>query len=130
MIILLTIDILKSTFLKFCGTYFSSQRGGLDVLFTTPSMDDLILVSNDHGNDHGDDGDDKDGEVDLHVDVGGYSQFLDENIPSGDDPLTIEVAMNRSVTNHLAIVKVIAKECQLGGQIFCDHTMAIMAIRH
>jgi hypothetical protein len=36
-------------------------------------MDDLILASNDD--------DDKDGGVQLHVDVGGYSQFPDENIP-------------------------------------------------
>ncbi len=48
-------------------------------------MDDLILVSDDDGNDGDDDDDDKDGEVELHVDVGGWSQFLDENIPSGDD---------------------------------------------
>jgi hypothetical protein len=69
----------------FCGTYFGSQRGGFNVLFTTLFMDDLILVSDDDGNDGDDDDDDKDGEVELHVDVGGWSQFLDENIPSGDD---------------------------------------------
>jgi hypothetical protein len=56
--------------------------------------------------------------------VGRYSQFLDENIPSGHDPLTIEVAVNRPMTNHLPIAKAIVKECQLGGQILCDHTMA------
>jgi len=30
------------------------------------------------------------------------------------------------MTNHLTIVtKVIVEECRLGGQILCDHTMAI-----
>jgi hypothetical protein len=61
------------------------KRGGLDVLFTTPSINGLILAS--------DDDDDKDGEVKLHFDVCGCFQFLNENIPSGDDLLTIEVAM-------------------------------------
>jgi hypothetical protein len=59
-IILFTTNILKSTLLEFCATYFSSQRGGLDVLFTTCFKDDLILASNDDGN--GDD-DYKDCEV-------------------------------------------------------------------
>ncbi len=40
-------------------------------------MDDLILASDDDGDN--DDDDDKDGEVQLHVDVGGCSQFPDEN---------------------------------------------------
>jgi hypothetical protein len=80
---LLTTDILESTFLEFCGTYFGSQKGGFDVLFTTPSIDDFILVFNDDGDDDDDDDDDKDGEVQLNVDVGGYSQFFNENIPSG-----------------------------------------------
>ncbi len=66
----------------------------------------------------------RDGEVQVHVDVGGCSQFPDENIPSGDDPLTIETTMNKSMTKHLMITKAIAKECQLGGQIICDHTIA------
>jgi hypothetical protein len=96
-IILLTTNILESTLLEFYGTYFGSQRGGLDVLFTTSSMNGLILASNDHGDD---DDDDKDGEVQLHVDVCGCFQFPDENIPSGDDLLTIELAMNRSMKNH------------------------------
>jgi hypothetical protein len=108
-------DISKSTILEFCATYFGSQKGGLDVLFTTPSMDDLILASNDDGDDESDD---KDGEVQLHVDVGGCSQSPDEKIPIGDDLWTIEVAMNRSMTNHLAITKAIVEECQLGGQFF------------
>jgi hypothetical protein len=82
-------------------------------------MDDLILASNDDGD--GDD-DNKDGEVQLHVDVSGCSQFLDENIPSGDDFLTVETTVNKSMTNHLMIIKAIAEECQLGGQIICDHT--------
>jgi hypothetical protein len=60
-------DISKSIILEFCGTYFGSQKGGLDVLFTTPSMEDLILAFDDDGDD---DDDDKDGEVQLHVDVG------------------------------------------------------------
>jgi hypothetical protein len=51
------------------------------------------LASDDDGN--GDD-DDKDCEVQLHVDVGGYSQFPNENIPSGDDALIVEVARNKS----------------------------------
>ncbi len=42
-------------------------------------MDDLILASDDDGNN--DDDDDKDGEAQLHIDVGGCSQFPDENIP-------------------------------------------------
>jgi hypothetical protein len=29
------------------------------------------------------------------------------------------------MTNHLVIVKAIVKECQLGGQILCDHIMVI-----
>ncbi len=60
-IILLTTNILKSTLLEFYGTYFGSQRGGLNVLFTTSSMNGLILASDDDGDD--DDDDDKDGEV-------------------------------------------------------------------
>jgi len=114
---------LEFTLLEFCRTYFGSQRGSLDVLFTTPSIDDLILVFDD-GDD--DDDDDKDGEIQLDADVGGCSQFFDENIPSGDDLLTIEVVMDRSITNHLAIARVIVEECQLGGQILCDHTMTIL----
>ncbi len=93
MIILFTLDILESILLEFCATYSSSQRQGLSVLFTTPFKFDLILASNDDGN--GDD-DDKDCEVQLHVDVGGYSQFPNENIPSGDDALIVEVAKNKS----------------------------------
>jgi hypothetical protein len=69
-IILFTTVILKSTLLEFCATYFNSQRGGLDVLFTTPFKDDLILASDD--DDNGND-DYKDCEVQLHVDVGGCS---------------------------------------------------------
>ncbi len=109
--------------MEFCATYFSSQRGGLDVLFSTPFKDDLILASNDDG-----DGDDdyKDCEVPLHVDVGGCSRFPDENITSGDDPLIVAVATNKSMTNQLVIAKSIAKECHLGGQIFCDHTTVIL----
>jgi hypothetical protein len=113
---------LESTLLEFCGTYFGSQKGSLDVLFTTPSIDDLILVFDDDG----DYDDDKDGEVQLDVDVGGCSQFFYENIPSGDDLLTVEVVMDRSMTNHLRIARVIVEECQLGGQILCDHTMTIL----
>jgi hypothetical protein len=81
--------------------YFGSQKEGLDVLFTTPSMDDLILAFND-------DDDDKDGKVQLHVDVDEHSQFLDENIPSEDDPLIVEVAMNKFILNHLVIINAIA----------------------
>lgn len=77
--------------MAFCGTYFGSQSGGLDVLFATSSMDDLILASDDDGND---DVDDNNGEVQLHVDVDGCSQFPNENILSGDDLLIIEAAMN------------------------------------
>jgi len=117
-IILLTIDILKSTLLEFYGTYFGSQKGGLDVLFTTPSMNGLILASDD-------DDDDKDGEVQLHVDVCGCFQFLNENIPSRDDHLTIETTMNRSMTNHEAIAKAIVEECQLSAQILCVRTTTI-----
>ncbi len=51
---MLITNISKSTLLEFCGTYFGSQRGGLDVLFTTPSMDDLVLVYDDNGNDQSD----------------------------------------------------------------------------
>jgi hypothetical protein len=41
--------------------------------------------------------------------------------------LTIEIIVNKSLTNHSVIVTwVIAEECQLGGQILCDHTMAIL----
>lgn len=47
--------------MEFYGTYFGSQRGGLNVLFTTSSMNGLILASDDDGDD--DDDDDKDGEV-------------------------------------------------------------------
>ncbi len=121
-IILFTIDILESTLLEFCATYFNSQRGGLDVLFSTPFKDDLILASNDDG-----DGDDdyKDCEVPLHVDVGGCSRFPDEKITSGDDLLIVEVATNKSMTNQLVIAKAIAKDCQLGGQIICDRTTII-----
>ncbi len=72
----------------------------MDVLFTTPSMDDLILAFDDDG----DDDDDKDGNVQLHVDVDRHSQFLDENIPSEGDPLTVEVAMNKFISNHLVII--------------------------
>jgi hypothetical protein len=57
--------------------------------------------------------------------VGGCSQFPDENIPSGDGPLIVEMAMNKSMTNQLVIAKVIAKEYQLGGKILCDHTTII-----
>jgi hypothetical protein len=57
---LFTIEILESTLLEFCATYFSSQRGGLDVLFTTPFKDYLILASDDDGDD-----DYKDCEVQL-----------------------------------------------------------------
>ncbi len=109
--------------MEFCATYFSSQRGGLDVLFTTPFKDDLILASNDDDND---DDDYKDCEEQLHVDVGGCSQLPDENIPSGDDPLIVEVATNKSMKNQLMIAKAIANECQLGGQILCDHTIVIL----
>jgi hypothetical protein len=59
-------------------------------------MDDLILAFNDDGNDD----DDKDGKVQLHVDVDRHSQFLDENIPSEDDPLTVEATMNKFILNH------------------------------
>jgi hypothetical protein len=58
--------------------------------------------------------------------VGGYSKFPNENIPSGDEPLTVETNMNKSVTNHLVIIKAIVEECQLGGQMICDHTIAIL----
>jgi hypothetical protein len=122
-IILFTTDILESILSEFCATYFNSQKGGLDVLFTTPFKYDLKLASDD--DDNGDD-DYKDCEVQLHVDVGGCSQFPGENTPSGDDPLIVEVATNKSMTNQLVIVKAIAKECQLGGQILCDHTMVIL----
>jgi len=115
-IILLPTDILESTLLEFYGTYFGSQKGGLDVLFTTPSMNGL--ASNDD--------DDRDGEVQLHVDVCGCFEFLNENIPSGDDLLTIETAMNRSMTNHEAIAKAIVEECQLGAQILCVRTTTIL----
>jgi hypothetical protein len=84
-------------------------------------LDDLILASSDDG----DGDDDKDGEVQLHVDVGGCSQFPNENIPNGDEPLIVETNMNKSVTNHLVIIKAIVEECQLGGQTICDHTTAI-----
>ncbi len=77
----------------------------MDVLCTTPFKDDLIMASDDDGN--GDD-DDKDCEVQLHVDVGGCSQFPNENIPSGDDTLIVEAARNKSMTNQLAIVKAVA----------------------
>jgi len=76
----------------------------LDVLFTTPFKDDLILAFDDDGND-----DYKDCEGQLHVDVGECSQFPDENIPSGDGPLIVEMARNKSMTNQLVIVKAIAK---------------------
>jgi hypothetical protein len=92
-IILFTIDILESILLEFCAKYFSSRRQGFDVLFTTHFKDDLVLAFDDDGN--GDD-DDKDCEVQLHVDVGGYSQFSNENIQSGDDVLIVEVANNTS----------------------------------
>jgi hypothetical protein len=92
-IILFTIDVLESILLEFCAKYFSSQRQGFNVLFTTHFKDDSILASDDDGN--GDD-DDKDCEVQLHVDVGGYSQFPNENIQSGDDALIVEVAKNKS----------------------------------
>jgi hypothetical protein len=49
------------------------------MIYNLPSMDDLILASDDDGNN--DDDDDKDGEAQLHIDVGGCSQFPDENIP-------------------------------------------------
>ncbi len=58
--------------------------------------------------------------------MGGCSQFFDENIPSEDDLLTVEVVMDRSMTNHFAIARVIVEECQLGGQILCDQTMIIL----
>jgi hypothetical protein len=101
---LFTIDILESTLLEFCATYFNFQKEGLDVLFTTPFKDDLILAFDDDGND-----DYKDCEGQLHVDVGECSQFPDENIPSGDGPLIVEMARNKSMTNQLVIVKAIAK---------------------
>jgi hypothetical protein len=96
-ILLFTTNVLETILLEFCGTYFGSQNGSLGVLFTTPSMDDLILASDDDGND---DVDDKDGEVQHHVDVDRCSQFPNENILSGDDLLIIEAAMNKSMTNH------------------------------
>jgi hypothetical protein len=68
---LLTIGILESTLLEFCGTYFGSQSRFGCFIYYLPSMDDLILASDDDGNN--DDDDDKDGEVQLHVDVGGCS---------------------------------------------------------
>jgi hypothetical protein len=80
---------LESTFLEFCGTYFGSQRGSLDVLFTAPSIDYLILVFDDDDYDD----DDKDGGVQPNVDVGGSSQIFDENIPSEVDLLIVEVTM-------------------------------------
>ncbi len=119
-IILFTTDILESILWDFSVTYFNSQRGGLDVLFTIPFEDDLILASDDDGN-----GDYKDCEVQLHVDVGGRSQIPYENIPSGDGLLIVEMAINKSMTNQLVIVNAIAKEYQLGGQILCDHTTVI-----
>ncbi len=61
-------------------------------------MDDLILAFDDDGDD------DKDGKVQLHVDVDRHSQFLDENIPSEGDPLTLEAAMNKFISNHLVII--------------------------
>jgi hypothetical protein len=72
------------------------------------------------GRRRGCDDDDKD------VDVGRCSQFFDENIPSGDDLLIVEAMMDRSMANHLGVAKVIVDECQLGGQILCDHTMIIL----
>jgi len=58
--------------------------------------------------------------------VGGCSQFPNENIPSGDGPFIVEMATNKSMTNKLVIVKAIAKENQLGGQILYDHTTFIL----
>jgi hypothetical protein len=68
-------------------------------------MDDLILAFDDDC----DDDDDKDGKLQLHVDVDRHSQFLDENIPSEDDPVTIEVAMYKFISNHLIIINAIAE---------------------
>jgi len=84
-------------------------------------MDNLILAPND------DDNDDKDGkDVQLHVDVGKHFQFLDENIPSGDDPLNVEVPMNKSMTNHSTMLKQLRKNANcMGGQMFCHHITTI-----
>jgi hypothetical protein len=58
--------------------WFTKERFGC-FIYNVPSMDDFILAFDD--DDNNDDDDVKDGEVQLHVDVGGCSQFPDENIP-------------------------------------------------
>lgn len=119
-IILLTINISEVTFLEFCGTYFGSQRGGLSALFTRPIVDDLIVDIKDD-----DDDDTNDGKGDMHVDMIGPSQPFDENMQD-DDPLTLEVAMNKSMKDHLIVANAIVEECQLAWQLFCDDTTTIL----
>jgi hypothetical protein len=40
--------------------------------------------------------------------------------------MTLEVAMNKSMKDHLIVVKAIVEECQLVGQLPFDNTMTIL----
>jgi hypothetical protein len=59
------------------------------------------------------------------------SQSPNDNTPKEEEeedkkPLNMEVAMNKSMSSHLIIVKVVAKKCQLGKEVFCDHATTIL----
>jgi hypothetical protein len=59
------------------------------------------------------------------------SQSPNDNTPKEEEekdkePLNMEVAMNKSMSNHLINAKVVAKKCQLGREVFCDHATTIL----
>jgi hypothetical protein len=59
------------------------------------------------------------------------SQSPNDNTPKEEEeedkkPLNMEVAMNKSMSNHLIIANVVAKKFQLGKEVFCDHVTTIL----
>ncbi len=59
------------------------------------------------------------------------SQSPNDNTPKEEEeedkkPLNMEVAMNKSMSNHLIIANVVAKKIQLGKEVFCDHVTTIL----
>ena len=114
-IILQHTDISESMLLEFCGTYFGTNRGGLEAMFGASVPDDFF--------------EDEDEESCVDLDTCNISDAFEEGNECGDEDLSFSHGLTQESALQRVdeVLEAIKNECEEGGHQLALHVHAILS---
>jgi hypothetical protein len=129
LVLLTNIDLTKENIIEYCGTWFGSNCGGFQAMFTNPrylQLDDRILNDEDNEDVQVEEAGiiDMDGFVTMNVnvlDIDDISYIINE-LENSLAP------MEESLFHLQDVMQEITNECKGGGIQLCDHATSLLKV--